>query len=136
MTASRWIEANPSGLIVAALIRAYQRYVSPRKGFGCAVRIRRGGLPCSEFAKRVILRRGLFGATWLVRRRLRACSATAKAKPIREYQPLPVPPREQRTKRDYVTDCAGDPFSGCDVGCDPGDAVACSSMDCGDCTPW
>ena len=136
MTVSRWIGANPSALIVAALIRAYQQHISPHKGFGCAVRVRRGGLPCSEFAKRAVLRRGLLGAAPLVRRRLRACAETANSKPVLNYQPLPVPPPEQRSERHEVGDCGIDLLPACDGGCDPGDVVACGSLDCGDCTPW
>ena len=121
---------------MAALIGAYQQYVSPHKGFGCAVRVKRGGLPCSEFAKRAVLRRGVIGAAPLVRRRLRACAEMVKSKPTLDYQPLPVPPPEQRTKRQDASDCASDLFWGCDAGCDPTDAVHCGSADCGDCTPW
>jgi len=120
----------------AQLIAAYQRYVSPHKGFACAVRVRRGGLPCSEFAKRIVLRRGVIGAAQLVRRRLRVCAATVKSKPTLDYHPLPVPPEPKRTKRQQARDCASDALWGCDAGCDASDAFFCASADCGDCSPW
>jgi len=48
----------PAGAIVA-----YQRYVSPYKGFRCAYRAHTGGWSCSEYARRLILRCGP-GALW------------------------------------------------------------------------
>ena len=45
--------------LAAAAITAYQRHLSPRKGFCCAWRHRTGGLSCSEYARRMALRRGL-----------------------------------------------------------------------------
>ena len=47
----------------AGAIIAYQRYVSPYKGFRCAYRARTGGWSCSEYARRLILRCGP-GALW------------------------------------------------------------------------
>lgn len=134
--AAPWKPQRHLGQVVALLIASYQRYVSPHKGFGCPVRLRRGGLPCSEFAKRAVLRRGPIGAVPLVRRRFRLCAQTAKEKPTLHYEPLPVPPERKRTRRERAGDCASDSCTRFDAGCDAGDVVSCGAVDCCDCSPW
>ena len=62
---------------LAALITAYQRYVSPYKGFCCAHRVAHGGLSCSAYAKRQLLRRGIGEAARRMRMRFAACAAAA-----------------------------------------------------------
>ncbi len=57
-------------------INFYQRFLSPYKGFSCAHRIIRGGLSCSEFAKRRIQEKGLFMSLADIRGRLRDCRMT------------------------------------------------------------
>jgi putative component of membrane protein insertase Oxa1/YidC/SpoIIIJ protein YidD len=54
-------------------IRAYQRYLSPRKGFSCALRHATGGRSCSSYGYRAIARCGLRKGWRLLRRRLDAC---------------------------------------------------------------
>jgi putative component of membrane protein insertase Oxa1/YidC/SpoIIIJ protein YidD len=54
-------------------IRAYQRHLSPRKGFCCALRASNGGRSCSAYGYRVIARCGLRKGWRLLRRRLDAC---------------------------------------------------------------
>lgn len=58
-----------------ALIRAYQRWISPRKGFHCAHRVHRGGAGCSAVGARLIRRHGLWHGLRLLRERLRRCGA-------------------------------------------------------------
>ena len=53
-------------------IRAYQRHLSPRKGFCCAHRGATGGDSCSAHGYRVIARCGLRKGLRLLRRRLEA----------------------------------------------------------------
>jgi putative component of membrane protein insertase Oxa1/YidC/SpoIIIJ protein YidD len=62
---------------LAALITAYQRYVSPYKGFCCAHRVAHGGLSCSAYAKRQLLRRGIGATARSMRARFAACAAAA-----------------------------------------------------------
>jgi putative component of membrane protein insertase Oxa1/YidC/SpoIIIJ protein YidD len=62
-----------------ALIDAYQRHLSPRKGYACALRACRGGRSCSRYGARAIARAGLGAGAILIRRRLRACAAAATA---------------------------------------------------------
>ena len=65
-------------------IREYQRSISPRKGFGCARRMLRGGLSCSAHARRIIARFGVAAATMLMKRRFRRCSAAARVLSARQ----------------------------------------------------
>jgi putative component of membrane protein insertase Oxa1/YidC/SpoIIIJ protein YidD len=62
---------------LAVLIEGYQRYISPYKGFRCAHRVAHGGLSCSAYAKRVLLRRGVAAAARRMRTRFAACAAAA-----------------------------------------------------------
>lgn len=57
-----------------ALIRAYQRFISPYKGFSCAYRVHTGGHSCSAFGHRAISRHGLLFGFMLLRRRCARCS--------------------------------------------------------------
>lgn len=72
---------HPAPAASAALlaIGAYQRYVSPYKGFCCAHRARTGHASCSEFARRAIARCGLLAGLRLLRRRFLACAASYRA---------------------------------------------------------
>jgi putative component of membrane protein insertase Oxa1/YidC/SpoIIIJ protein YidD len=60
-------------------IRGYQRFLSPRKGYACADRLRHGGTGCSGYAKLTISDLGLICALPLIRNRFRACHAAAVA---------------------------------------------------------
>lgn len=55
-------------------IRAYQRFLSPLKGYACAFRVLTGRDSCSAYGYRVIERFGLLRGMALLRRRTRACS--------------------------------------------------------------
>ena len=63
---------------VAAVIGLYQRFVSPYKGFRCAHRALNGRCSCSEYAKRVVTRRGVFSMIPLLRRRFTECGVAAQ----------------------------------------------------------
>jgi putative component of membrane protein insertase Oxa1/YidC/SpoIIIJ protein YidD len=54
-------------------IRAYQRHLSPHKGFSCTLRATSGGRSCSAYGYRAIARCGLRKGLRLLRRRLHAC---------------------------------------------------------------
>ena len=56
-----------------AAIAAYQRYLSPLKGFGCAFRVHTGRDSCSQYGKRVIARHGLAVGLLLLQRRMADC---------------------------------------------------------------
>lgn len=62
----------PARLALAA-IRGYQRWLSPRKGFSCALRSVTGGASCSAYGHTVIGRFGLVAGLGLLGRRLDLC---------------------------------------------------------------
>lgn len=101
-------------------ISAYQRYVSPRKGFCCAYREWTGAKSCSVLGQRVIRRFGLVTGMVLLRRRFEKCAAAAiRMRSIRSQQ--------------GIIDCACD-IPTCDIpACDlPScDWLDCPSCDCG-----
>ena len=63
----------------AAAIRAYQRWISPYKGFRCAHRVLHGGHSCSEYARLAVLQHGVAGAWPGVRQQFRACHRAFRA---------------------------------------------------------
>ncbi len=65
------------------LIRAYQRWISPHKGFACAHRVHRGGASCSSAGFRLIRRHGLRQGLPLLRERLRRCGEIARVASLR-----------------------------------------------------
>ncbi|HEU4816118.1 membrane protein insertion efficiency factor YidD [Janthinobacterium sp.] len=103
-------------------IRAYQRYLSPWKGFTCAYRVLAGRDSCSAYGYRVIERHGLRVGLPLLQRRLRACSERH-----RQYQALHARGRSARYRAQAghcdlpVTDCG-------DCACDCADIT--SMADC------
>jgi putative component of membrane protein insertase Oxa1/YidC/SpoIIIJ protein YidD len=122
--------ALPVRLALGA-IRAYQRWLSPRKGFSCAFRSATGGASCSAYGYQVIERFGLRPGLGLLQRRLDLCGHVHGAtRPPRH----PVLYKQQ---------------GHCDLSCDgPGDLgcaghhtaatdaadCACSALNsCGDC---
>ncbi len=60
--------------IAVRAIQAYQRYLSPYKGFSCSYRVHTGGSSCSGHGLRVIERYGIARGSVLLRRRLRRCA--------------------------------------------------------------
>ena len=63
---------------VDAAIRAYQRHLSPRKGYACAHRLARGGQSCSEAVRAIVAERGVVRGTLPTLARFYACyQATA-----------------------------------------------------------
>jgi putative component of membrane protein insertase Oxa1/YidC/SpoIIIJ protein YidD len=62
-----------------ALIGVYQRHLSPRKGYVCALRAQSGGRSCSRYGARAIARAGVRAGAILLWRRMRACGAAAAA---------------------------------------------------------
>ncbi|WIT14279.1 membrane protein insertion efficiency factor YidD [Paucibacter sediminis] len=58
-------------------IGAYQRYLSPYKGFACAHRVHTNRCSCSAFARRAIRKYGAFKAFTLLLLRFETCRASA-----------------------------------------------------------
>jgi len=86
--------------LVLLAITAYQRHLSPYKGYGCAYRIHTGCAGCSALGYRAVRRYGVLQGWRVLQRRLVLCGVAHRrfsANPVR-------PPIAQR----------GD----CDPGCD------------------
>lgn len=98
-------------------IRAYQRYVSPRKGFSCAYRVLTGRDSCSAYGYKVIAHHGLRPGLVLLQRRLRTCGE-------RHRQHLALHPQARRSARRQAQagycDC-NVPLADC--GCDCADVA-------------
>ena len=101
--------------LALAAITAYQRHLSPRKGFCCAHRVQHGGPSCSEYARQTLIVYGLRQTVPLLRQRLRACREAARAF-IAERDDED----NERNKPWWrqVLECL-DIFGSCDAGCIP-----------------
>ncbi len=103
------------GLVILA-IRAYQRFVSPHKGFVCAYRVHTGRCSCSELGRRVVQRKGVFTGLLLLDARLQRCGDISRnrSKSLHPQQ--------------GVIHCDLPDLSGCDCG---GDACSggCGGLD-------
>ena len=60
-------------------INAYQRYLSPRKGFACPHRVLHQGASCSQYVKQTLIDQGLLAAIQVAPKRFRACGSAAIA---------------------------------------------------------
>ena len=108
-------------------IAAYQRYISPHKGFCCAYRSPMGRLSCSSYAAKAIARSGILIGVRLTLRRLRRCSAAyaqAPANASRRIRPGAL--HHQAGHCDLpIGDCHSADFDGfgdCLANCAPCDA--------------
>jgi putative component of membrane protein insertase Oxa1/YidC/SpoIIIJ protein YidD len=90
-----------SRAVVAGMIVLYQRHVSPRKGFGCPMRVLRGRNSCSEFARRAVGRVGAVGLLPLLRRRFARCAAVRRAAAAGPPAPPGEPPAPSPRPLDY-----------------------------------
>ncbi len=97
---------------VLGSIRAYQRYVSPYKGFCCAYRTHTGRSSCSQLGFRAVRRYGVFVGLGLVRRRTYLCGVVHRRHRASHQTAL----HSQRGVCDVGCDLP------CDLNCDlPGD---------------
>jgi len=60
-------------------ITAYQRYVSPYKGFCCAYRVHTGQASCSALGYRAIRMRGVWSGIAILRKRFDRCATAFEA---------------------------------------------------------
>jgi putative component of membrane protein insertase Oxa1/YidC/SpoIIIJ protein YidD len=127
-------------------IRGYQRFLSPYKGFSCALRSATGGDSCSAYGYRAIRRGGLRVGLRLLRQRMHLCGHVHR-RPATVRHPLL---HAQRGHCDLSCDVPSCDVPSCDTpscdlpGCDlPAkldwavdalDIVSqCSGCDCGSC---
>ncbi len=116
---------SPLTALALAAVRAYQRWVSPHKGFACAHRVHRGGRGCSAVGARLLRRYGVWNSWPLLRQRLRACGEvhrTHHRAPRRLFTGLTL---RQRGDCDLPCD-----LGGCDG---PGGGGKWSALDCCSC---
>jgi len=121
--------------LLLASITAYQRWLSPIKGFSCAYRVHVGGESCSAYGYRVIERYGIGYGLRLIKRRLDKCSRQHRlhtGSRVGQHKTHPSKLRSQAGFCDVSCD-------GCDVGAiglDSCDLIggACNVVDtCGSC---
>ncbi len=104
------VHRSPRWRWMVWLISAYQRYISPRKGFRCAYRAAHGRHSCSEFGKRAASRCGLLSFLPLLCRRFSRCARAAAHLKRRKSKPpvLECGPKRERKATDSALDCVGD----------------------------
>lgn len=112
-------------VLLLALVRLYQRFVSPYKGFRCAYRVHTGRASCSELGYRALRRHGVIGGLQVLRVRVGRCGvAHRRYGPARDAQRLgergdcDVPCEAPDLGDCGVADTGGDgcavhPLSGC-----------------------
>lgn len=113
------------------LVRFYQRFISPYKGFSCAYRLHTGRAGCSQLGYRAIRRFGVPGGLRVLNRRLERCSEVYHdhCQHHHQHNSRPAMPAQ----RGFV-DCGGCdvPSGGCDLPCDAASCdVATPIADCG-----
>ncbi|AUI69000.1 membrane protein insertion efficiency factor YidD [Beggiatoa leptomitoformis] len=116
---------------LAMMIRGYQKYISPYKGFRCAYAVKHQSLSCSEYARLELLQTGVIHSLSSIRQRLHDCKMAAIT--------LEADKKAQR-KTDYLNCCADGlsipdvSCSSCEMGdtCSVGDA--CSGADACSCS--
>lgn len=113
----------------AALIRFYQRWISPYKGFRCAFGVLHGAESCSEFALRTI-EQGGWGRLWeAFPQRLDACRSAARLLRMRPANGTGDDQIRRQSRENPLVDGAAQVADGCcDVGCDLASAGDCSSI--------
>ena len=137
---------NPFRYGAVLAINAYQRHVSPYKGFTCAHRNLYGGDSCSQSIKRIVAEESLGGAWTAIRLRFQECKEANLI--LRNTGNNQNGQQRKRQNQDYNCGNWGDCCQGlsyCDCGgydtkgldCNPcdGDGCSfdCSGIDCGSC---
>lgn len=116
-------------------IRAYQRHLSPYKGFSCAYRVHTGRASCSELGWRAIRRHGCWAGLQLLRQRTAFCGVVHRRHAALQAPSDAIAWQAQRGLCDLSCDLP------CDAPCDlpsgrgMGGAV-CDALSCCDCGNW
>ena len=75
----------------SSFITIYQKQLSPRKGFSCALRVLHHSESCSQYTKRVIAELGIGQALPLIQQRFQACKAANRVLKARANHPTTQP---------------------------------------------
>ncbi len=130
----------------ALLITAYQRYLSPLKGYSCAHRVLHGNESCSQYVKQAVLRLGLSDAWPDSRQRFRDCRsayltimASRNDQDLREYEEFEGD-RSKNKRNSHSCNplnsnnyrCSGDCFEIFNFPCTPDiiEAIDCDLVGC------
>lgn len=108
MTADVTATSQLATALALAAIRGYRRYLSPYKGFSCALAAGTGGASCSAYGYAVIARFGLERGLGLLDRRLALCGHVYR----RMAPPCPAPVHPRRKYQQGFCD------GPCDLPCD------------------
>jgi putative component of membrane protein insertase Oxa1/YidC/SpoIIIJ protein YidD len=122
----------------AGLITAYQRYLSPLKGFSCAHRVLHQGESCSQYVKRTILEQGLSDALPQTRQRFRDCRSayltilasridSEEAPP--EYEGAAAPTKKKKSCFDHPC-CSSSNSSSCPSNSNSSDCIPLDILNC------
>jgi putative component of membrane protein insertase Oxa1/YidC/SpoIIIJ protein YidD len=105
-------------VLALAAIRGYQRWLSPHKGFCCALRALTGGDSCSAYGYRVIERFGLRLGLGLLERRLELCGHVHRSAVPAAPPPPPSPAVRNPWRHKEQGHCDVPCDSSCDTPCD------------------
>lgn len=94
-------------------ISLYQRHLSPYKGFRCAYRAHTGRCSCSEYAKKIVRRLGVFALFVAMPRQFSRCRLAYHA--IMAIDSENNRRNRRRQRRDSSWDCSGLDCGGCDI---------------------
>jgi putative component of membrane protein insertase Oxa1/YidC/SpoIIIJ protein YidD len=88
---------TPAARAVDAAVRAYQRHLSPRKGWRCAYGVAHGDTTCSAAVRRIVAQRGVVRGVVPVTAQLLACYHAARLLTNAQVRgvcccgPIPIP---------------------------------------------
>ncbi|MFD0930666.1 membrane protein insertion efficiency factor YidD [Methylophilus glucosoxydans] len=109
--------------LLLKVIRFYQRFISPYKGFCCSYRYHTGHASCSVLGLRAVQRYGVIDGFIILRKRLYLCGVSS-----RRYSPPKLRPhRSQRGDCDIGCD------SPCDMGCKMPNLKSCPIFEAFNC---
>ncbi|WP_390913096.1 membrane protein insertion efficiency factor YidD [Pseudosulfitobacter sp. SM2401] len=118
------------------LIRGYQTYLSPRKGYGCAYRLAHGGTGCSGYVKHRIAETGVIRAMPSIFQRFAACKRAALSLKMTAQADQNQPKKRKSRWYNYCDPCSacgycgasGQQSNGCDLTPDCACAPDCCSF--------
>ncbi|MDJ0974085.1 MAG: membrane protein insertion efficiency factor YidD [Planctomycetota bacterium] len=118
--------------VCTALIRAYQRWISPRKGWRCAHAAVNGGPSCSAFALQALRENAMHDAVAAVRSRFRACARAVEQADGAEADETDGTSKPRRRKRRWRRRRRDPDVDDLDLAC----VLPCETIHCCALGPW